>query len=103
PPPARSRPPRAPTAAPPIGGLDTVRTWSNREATTSKLVPPSMIVLGGGPVGAELAQAWSSLGTKATLVEGAERLLPREEQFAGEQVAKALIEHHGVDVRTEAR
>ena len=57
-------------------------------------------MLGGGPVGSELAQAWSTLGTKVTLVEGEERLLPREEPFAGEQVAAALRERYGIDVRT---
>lgn len=88
-------------AMPPIEGLDSVRTWNNREGTTSKQVPESMVVLGGGPVGAELAQAWSTLGTKVTLVERSERLLMREEPFAGSQVASALGERHGVDVRTE--
>jgi dihydrolipoamide dehydrogenase len=87
-------------AMPPIDGLDSVRAWNNREGTTSKRVPESMVVLGGGPVGAELAQAWSSLGTSVTLVEGGERLLSREEPFAGEQVAAAMRERHGVDVRT---
>jgi dihydrolipoamide dehydrogenase len=86
-------------AMPPIDGLDTVPAWNNRDATTSKEIPPSMVVLGGGPVGSELAQAWSTLGTEVTLIEGAERLLPREEPFAGEQVADALRERHGVDVR----
>ena len=85
---------------PSIDGLDSVRTWSNREGTTAKQVPASMIVLGGGPVGAELAQAWSTLGTEVTLIEGAERLLPREEPFAGEQVAESLRDSHGIDVRT---
>jgi pyruvate/2-oxoglutarate dehydrogenase complex dihydrolipoamide dehydrogenase (E3) component len=89
-------------AMPPIEGLDSVRTWNNREGTTSKQVPESMIVLGGGPVGAELAQAWSTLGTKVTLVERSERLLMREEPFAGVEVETALGERHGVDVRTEA-
>jgi pyruvate/2-oxoglutarate dehydrogenase complex dihydrolipoamide dehydrogenase (E3) component len=87
-------------AMPPIEGLDSVRAWNNRDATTAKQVPGSMVVLGGGPVGAELAQAWSSLGTKVTLVEGEKRLLPREEPFAGEEVAAALRERFGVDVRT---
>jgi dihydrolipoamide dehydrogenase len=85
---------------PPIEGLDSVGAWNNRDATTAKRVPESMVVLGGGPVGAELAQAWSALGTRVTLVEGGERLLSREEPFAGEQVAAALRERHGVDVRT---
>jgi dihydrolipoamide dehydrogenase len=85
---------------PPVEGLDSVRTWNNRDATTSKRIPQSMVVLGGGPVGCELAQAWSTLGTKVTLVEGGEQLLSREEPFAGEQVAAALRERHGVDVLT---
>jgi pyruvate/2-oxoglutarate dehydrogenase complex dihydrolipoamide dehydrogenase (E3) component len=89
-------------AMPPIDGLDSVRAWNNRDATTSKTVPESMIVLGAGPVGSELAQAWSTLGTEVALVEGADRVLPREEPFAGEQVAGALREEHGVDVRTGA-
>jgi dihydrolipoamide dehydrogenase len=87
-------------AMPPIDGLDSVRTWNNRDATTSKRVPESMIVLGGGPVGSELAQAWSTLGTKVILIEGEERLLPREEPFAGEQVAASLGDAYGIDVRT---
>ncbi|HEY7949425.1 MAG TPA: NAD(P)/FAD-dependent oxidoreductase [Solirubrobacterales bacterium] len=87
-------------AMPPVDGLDSVRAWNNREATTSKRVPESMIVLGGGPVGSELAQAWSSLGAEVILIEGAEHLLPREEPFAGEEVAEALRENHDVDVRT---
>jgi pyruvate/2-oxoglutarate dehydrogenase complex dihydrolipoamide dehydrogenase (E3) component len=87
-------------AMPPIEGLDSVRAWNNREATTAKRAPGSMVVLGGGPVGAELAQAWSTLGTSVTLVEGAGQLLPREEPFAGAEVATALRERHGVDVRT---
>jgi pyruvate/2-oxoglutarate dehydrogenase complex dihydrolipoamide dehydrogenase (E3) component len=86
-------------AMPPIDGLDTVAAWNNRQGTTAKRVPESMIVLGGGPVGSELSQAWSSLGTRVTLVEGSERLLAREEPFAGEQVASSLRDH-GVDVRT---
>jgi dihydrolipoamide dehydrogenase len=87
-------------AMPPIDGLDSIRAWNNRDATTSKRVPPSMVILGGGPVGSELAQAWSTLGTAVTLVEGEQRLLPREEPFAGEQVAASLRDAYGIDVRT---
>jgi dihydrolipoamide dehydrogenase len=61
-----------------------------------------MIVLGGGPVGSELSQAWASLGTKVTLVEGGEHLLSREEPFAGDEVAESLRESFSIDVRTEA-
>src|SRR5690349_8640641 len=87
-------------AMPPIDGLDGVEAWNNRTATSAKHVPESMIVLGGGPVGSELAQAWASLGTRVTLIEGGEHLLSREEKFAGEEVAESLREHFGVDVRT---
>ncbi len=87
-------------AMPPIEGLDSVRAWNNRDATTSKSVPASMVVLGAGPVGTELAQAWSTLGTRVTLVGADERLLPREEPFAGYQVAESLRKAYGVDVRT---
>jgi pyruvate/2-oxoglutarate dehydrogenase complex dihydrolipoamide dehydrogenase (E3) component len=87
-------------AMPPIDGLDSIRAWNNREATTSERIPESMVVLGGGPVGSELAQAWSTLGTSVTLIEGEKRLLPREEPFAGEQVADSLRESYGIDVRT---
>ena len=89
-------------AMPPIDGLDVVGAWNNREATTAGRAPASMIVLGGGPVGSELAQAWASLGTKVTLVDGAERLLGREEPFAGEEVAQSLRGRFGVDVRLGA-
>ncbi|MDX6594741.1 MAG: hypothetical protein QOI72_123 [Solirubrobacterales bacterium] len=87
-------------AMPPIPGLDTVHAWNNRQATTAKHVPESMIVLGGGPVGSELSQAWASLGTKVTLVEGNPQLLSREEAFAGEEVADSLRDNFGVDVHT---
>jgi len=89
-------------AMPPIEGLDEVKAWNNRDATTAKQVPASMIVLGGGPVGSELAQAWASLGTRVTLVEGGPHLLSRDEPFAGEEVATALRGRFGVDVRTNS-
>lgn len=87
-------------AMPPIDGLDSIEAWNNRDATTAAKAPESMVVLGGGPVGAELAQAWATLGSRVTLLEGEQRLLPREEPFAGEQVAAALRNDRGVDVRT---
>jgi pyruvate/2-oxoglutarate dehydrogenase complex dihydrolipoamide dehydrogenase (E3) component len=87
---------------PPIPGLAEARPWTNREATTSVLVPPRLLVLGGGVVGVELAQAWATLGSEVTVVELFERLLVREEPFAGEQVEASLREL-GVDVRTSAR
>ncbi len=89
-------------AVPPIDGLAEAKPWTNREATTSKRVPKSLTVLGGGPVGVELAQAWRSLGSEVALVEAMDRLLPNEEPFASEQVTQALREA-GVDVHTGAK
>jgi pyruvate/2-oxoglutarate dehydrogenase complex dihydrolipoamide dehydrogenase (E3) component len=90
-------------AMPPIDGLDAVGAWNNRQGTNSKAVPESLIVLGGGPVGCELAQAWASLGSRVVLIEGEERLLMREEPFAGEEVGAALHDNHGIDVRLGAK
>jgi pyruvate/2-oxoglutarate dehydrogenase complex dihydrolipoamide dehydrogenase (E3) component len=89
-------------AMPPIDGLDGVKPWNNRDATTAKRAPESMVILGGGPVGTEMAQAWSSFGAGVVLIQGAERLLPRDEPFAGELVADGL-RSRGVDVRTGAK
>jgi dihydrolipoamide dehydrogenase len=78
---------------PPIEGLRGIRTWDNRDVTSAKQVPARLLVLGGGAVGAEMAQAWRRLGSaEVTVVEAAERLLPNEEPFAGEQVAEAFAE-----------
>ena len=88
-------------AIPPVPGLREIAPWTNREATGAKTVPGRLTVLGGGAVGCELAQAWSSLGATVTLVEVQPALLPREEPFAGEEIAAALREL-GVDVRSGA-
>ena len=85
-------------AVPPIKGLAEVAPWTNREATTATEVPDRLLVLGGGPVGAELAQAYARLGSSAVLVEAEARLVPRMEEFASDQVAAGL-EEAGVDVR----
>ena len=89
-------------AVPPIPGLRETEHWTNREATTAKSAPARLVILGGGVVGVEMAQAWSSLGSQVTLVEMLPRLLAREEPFASAQVTEALRER-GVDVRTGAR
>jgi pyruvate/2-oxoglutarate dehydrogenase complex dihydrolipoamide dehydrogenase (E3) component len=88
---------------PPIPGLAEVRAWTNREVTGLKEIPRRLIVLGGGAVGVEMAQAVKRLGAdQVTVVEGAARVLAREEPFAGEQVAKAF-EAEGIMVRTGCR
>ena len=85
---------------PPVPGLAEARPWTNIEATTAKQVPGRLFVLGGGVVGVEMAQAWSSLGSRVTLVHRTGRLIERKEPFASEQVETALREA-GVDIRLE--
>ena len=87
-------------AIPPLPGLAESRPWTNIEATTAKHVPGRLAILGGGVVGVEMAQAWAALGSQVTLVHRGDRLIEREEPFAGEQVADALREY-GVDLRFE--
>lgn len=88
-------------ALPDIEGLAGVDPWTNREATTTGQIPASIIVVGAGVAGTEMAQAYVSLGSRVTLV-ARHGVLPREEDFAGEQVATHLAEQ-GVDVRTGHR
>jgi pyruvate/2-oxoglutarate dehydrogenase complex dihydrolipoamide dehydrogenase (E3) component len=83
---------------PPVPGLRELKgVWTNREATGMKEVPRRLIVLGGGPVGAELAQAVSRLGASVILVEGEEHLLPREPRPLGEALGEAL-EAEGIEL-----
>jgi pyruvate/2-oxoglutarate dehydrogenase complex dihydrolipoamide dehydrogenase (E3) component len=89
-------------AMPPIDGLAEADPWGNRQATTAKSAPASLVVLGGGFVGVELAQAWRTLGSDVTLIEAEDRILSPEEPFASEQVADGLREI-GVEVRTRAK
>jgi pyruvate/2-oxoglutarate dehydrogenase complex dihydrolipoamide dehydrogenase (E3) component len=87
---------------PPIPGLADAKPWTNREATTAEEVPERLVILGGGVVGVEMAQAYSSFGSQVSLVEGGDRLLAREEPFAAEDVREALQEN-GVEVHLGVR
>ena len=87
---------------PPIPGLAEAHGWTNREGTTSNDVPERLLVLGGGVVGVELGQAWSTLGSKVDIVEGGPRLIAREEEFASRYVRDALTAR-GVRVHTGSR
>ncbi|WP_112267287.1 dihydrolipoyl dehydrogenase family protein [Lentzea terrae] len=75
---------------PPIPGLRELDVWTNREATGVKEIPGRLLILGGGPVGVEMAQAFRGLGSSVALVEGADRLLPREPEAAGRALSEAL-------------
>lgn len=86
-------------AIPPIAGLAEAHGWTNHEGTTSHEVPRRLVVLGGGVVGVELAQAWSSLGSQVAIVEALPRILAREEELASRYVHEAL-EERGVEIHT---
>jgi pyruvate/2-oxoglutarate dehydrogenase complex dihydrolipoamide dehydrogenase (E3) component len=85
-------------AIPPVDGIDEVEYWTNREATRTHQVPESLVVLGGGPVGCELAQFYARMGAKVTIVERGETLLGRIHSDAGALLADAFREE-GIDVR----
>jgi pyruvate/2-oxoglutarate dehydrogenase complex dihydrolipoamide dehydrogenase (E3) component len=88
-------------AIPPIGGLDSIEYWTNREATRTHKVPQSLVVMGGGPVGAELAQFFSRMGSQVTIVERGERLLGRVHADAGELLTE-IFRAEGIEVRLGA-
>jgi pyruvate/2-oxoglutarate dehydrogenase complex dihydrolipoamide dehydrogenase (E3) component len=77
---------------PPIDGLDGVDYWTNREATSVREIPASLIVLGAGPVGCELAQFYARMGTKVALADIADRLLPRDHPDAGALLQDVLAD-----------
>jgi dihydrolipoamide dehydrogenase len=87
---------------PSLPGLADVPYWTSREATAAQEVPTSLVVLGGGVVGVEMAQAWARLGSEVTLVVSGERPLPKFEAFAGDLVAEGLRED-GVRVVTNVK
>jgi pyruvate/2-oxoglutarate dehydrogenase complex dihydrolipoamide dehydrogenase (E3) component len=84
-------------AIPPVPGLGDIGPWDNRGATEARHVPDRLLVLGGGAVGVELAQAFRRLGSEVTVIEVAHRLLAREEPFACDEV-RAGLEADGIAV-----
>ncbi|HTU86511.1 MAG TPA: NAD(P)/FAD-dependent oxidoreductase [Solirubrobacteraceae bacterium] len=88
---------------PPIEGLARLGgVWTNTEATTTEEIPGRLVIVGAGPVGVEMAQAFQKLGSQVTLIEGEARVLPTHEEFACVQVTEAL-RAYGVEVRTGQR
>jgi dihydrolipoamide dehydrogenase len=83
---------------PPVPGLRELEgIWTNREVTGMKAVPRRLLILGGGPVGTEMAQAVHRLGGEVALVEGAAHLLIREPAPLGEALGEAL-KHDGIEL-----
>ena len=87
---------------PPIEGIEDVPTWTNREATLTRELPRSLVVLGGGPTGSELAQVYVRFGVPTTIVQSGPRLAPTDHPRNSEAVRTAL-ERDGVIVRTGVR
>ncbi|HEY6011508.1 MAG TPA: mercuric reductase [Nitrospirota bacterium] len=77
-------------AAPPIPGLEEAGYLTNETVFSLTALPRRMIVIGGGPIGCELAQTFARLGSEVTIIEAADRLLPREDADAAEIVRKSL-------------
>ena len=97
-------------ALPPIDGLAELRAtgsgpdgpvWTNRDAVKAPTAPPSLIVIGAGPIGCELAQAFARFGTRVTLIGKEPRLLPREEPEAADVLAQ-VFEREGITVHAGA-
>ncbi len=86
---------------PPLAGLEEAGYWTNREATALHELPASAVVIGGGPVGVELAQFLNRFETRVSLVQGAARLVPREDPRVCELLTEALREA-GIDVHVDA-
>jgi pyruvate/2-oxoglutarate dehydrogenase complex dihydrolipoamide dehydrogenase (E3) component len=86
---------------PPIEGLAGTPFWTNHEAIETDEVPASLIVLGGGAIGAELGQVFARFGATVTIIEGADRLLPPEEPEAGKVIAEVFA-RQGIAVHTSA-
>jgi pyruvate/2-oxoglutarate dehydrogenase complex dihydrolipoamide dehydrogenase (E3) component len=77
-------------AIPPIPGLADVEHWTTQDATSAHSVPESLVVLGGGAAGCELAQLYARLGARVTIVQAGERLLPQADPEASELLADAF-------------
>jgi dihydrolipoamide dehydrogenase len=83
---------------PSIPGLDQIRPWFSRDATSAHAVPGRLVVLGGGVIGVEMAQAWARLGSRVDILVRGDRVLPAMEPIAGDLVADGL-RADGVTVR----
>ncbi len=84
--------------SPLVEGLDGVEAWSTMDATSAHEVPASLVVIGGGVAGCELAQLYRRLGSEVTIVQRGERLIPRLDAEAGDAL-RAAFEEEGVRLR----
>lgn len=87
---------------PPVPGLRESNPLTNETLFQLQRAPTSLAILGGGPIGCEMAQAFARLGSKVTIIEANDRLLPRDDPNAG-AVVQAALTRDGVDVRTSTK
>ena len=87
---------------PPIKGIDKIDYLTSNNLWSIRDLPKKFIVLGGGPIGLEMAQSFARFGSKVTVVEMGERILPREDEDVSEEVTKKL-ESEGVTILTKHR
>jgi dihydrolipoamide dehydrogenase len=88
---------------PPIPGIESAQAWTSRDATSAQAVPRRLVIIGGGVVACEMADAWRTLGSEeVTLVVREDRILGNNEDFAGEAV-RASFEERGIVVLLETR
>ena len=86
-------------AVPPVEGLADTPYWTNRDAVRVTELPGSLVVVGGGPIGCELAQVFARFGVRVTVVQHGPRLVPADEPEAAELLAKVFVEE-GIRVLT---
>jgi pyruvate/2-oxoglutarate dehydrogenase complex dihydrolipoamide dehydrogenase (E3) component len=87
---------------PPVDGLDQIPIWTNKEATLTRELPKSLVILGGGPTGCELAQVFVRFGVPVTIVQSGPRLAPTDHP-RNSQVVRQALERDGVTIRLGVR
>jgi pyruvate/2-oxoglutarate dehydrogenase complex dihydrolipoamide dehydrogenase (E3) component len=90
------------TKIPPVEGIEKVRTWTNKDATGARDLPSSLLVLGGGPTGVELAQVYARFGVPTVVVQSGPRLIPTDHP-RNSDAALHTLERDGVTVRLGVR
>ncbi len=87
---------------PPIPGLDRVKYWTNRDAVKVEELPESLVILGGGAIGVELAQVFARFGVKVSIIEGMDRVLAMEEPEAS-AVLGEVLQREGIELWLKRR